>query len=97
MEAVGQKKLGIGLVKWMGEDKDVYGRRGGEVGWEIFSRYAAANMKIIRSLQLSSLFLIWPLALAHSLILASLSHACPSKAGTSASATEDPPPPQHMG
>ena len=29
MESVGEKKkLGIGLVKWMGEDKDVYGRKG---------------------------------------------------------------------
>ena len=28
MEIVGGKKLGIGLVKWLGEDKDVYGRKG---------------------------------------------------------------------
>ena len=31
VEAVEEKKLGIGLVKWMGEDKDVYGRKGSEV------------------------------------------------------------------
>ena len=30
METVGEKKLGIGLVKWMGEDKNVYGRKGRE-------------------------------------------------------------------
>ena len=29
METVGKNKLGIGLVKWMGEDKEVYGRKGG--------------------------------------------------------------------
>ena len=50
MEIVGGNKLGIGLVKWMGEDKDAYGRKGRSVVWDMFSRYAAANMEIIHPL-----------------------------------------------
>ena len=38
-----------GLVKWMGENKEVYGIQGCVV-WDVFSRYAAANMKINCSL-----------------------------------------------
>ena len=54
MEIVGGKKLGIGLVKWMVSIMMSMEERGGEVVWDMFSRYAAANVKIIRSLHLSS-------------------------------------------
>ena len=36
----------------MGEDKDVYGRKGRKVVWDMFPRYAAANVEFIRSVHL---------------------------------------------
>ena len=36
-------------MKWMDKDVMSMDERGGEVVWDMFSRYAAANMEIIRS------------------------------------------------
>ena len=47
METVGGKKLGIGLVKWMVRIRKSMEERGGEVGWDVSSRFAAANVDII--------------------------------------------------
>ena len=66
--------------------------RGGEVVWDMFSRYAAANVEIVRSLHQFSLSLI--LASSSLPHYGPLSLARSAKAGTSIA--EDPPPP-HMG
>ena len=93
VETDGRKKMGICLVKWMGEDKDVYRRkvRGGCVGYVLL----ICCSKHGNDLFFTPVFPIPDLGL--SLILASLSLTRSSKAGASTSAVEDLPPPQHVG
>ena len=46
VETVGKKKLGIGLVKWMGEDKDVYERKRRE-GCDILQQMLKSSLLCI--------------------------------------------------